>query len=137
MSRTRDHFATQALNSSLTHDHIRHGRKCIIPVFNGSAKLCRAREASLPIHGARLFNALPKTVRNLTGISVAKFKCALDNFLRDIPDESQIPSLTSCRRASTNSIIQMIALKSNSSINSFTQITAGDERRTTTYSPTD
>ena len=123
-------------HSIITHDHIRHGRKCIIPVLNGSAKLCRAREASLPIHGARLFNALPKTVRNLTGISVAKFKCALDNFLRDVPDEPQIPSLTSCRRASSNSIIQMIALKPKYSMNNSSQGAAVDEGRTTTDSPT-
>ena len=114
------------INNSITsYNHIRHGRKCNIPVSNASAKLSKLREASLPIHGARLFNALPNDVRNLSNVSVAKFKRALDNFLRLVPDEPQIPGLTSCRRANSNSIIEMIELKRNSTVHSITQMTRG------------
>jgi hypothetical protein len=112
-------------NSIISHNHIRHGRKCFIPVINASAKINKLREASLPIHGARLFNALPNAVRNLSNTSILKFKSAVDKFLRTVPDEPQIPGLTICRRASSNSIINMVALSTNSTVSSVTQITRG------------
>ena len=69
------------------------------------------REASLPVRGQRLFNTLPQEVRNLTGCTVEHFKRSLDKYLRDIPDEPQIPGYTLMRRAETNSIIHMARLR--------------------------
>ena len=118
-------FVPNINNSITSYTHVRHGRKCHIPVFNARPKIDNMREASLPIHGARLFNALPIAVRNLSGISVKKFKKALDKFLCTVPDEPQIPGLTSCRRASSNSIIKMVALTTISTVHSVTQFTSG------------
>ena len=96
-------------NCIVAYRTVRHGRKCRIPPNrNLSGKLTTIREASLPIHGAKLFNCLPKNVRNITAVSLSTFKRALDNFLATVPDEPQMPGHTASRRAETNSIIHMI-----------------------------
>ena len=87
--------------------HIRHGRKCHVPVLNAKSKIKCAQESSLTSHGVKLFNALPKTIRNLTNVKLEVFKSSLDAHLMRIPDEPQITGYTACRRASTNSLISM------------------------------
>ena len=84
-------------------DHIRLGRLCILNGRNASTKL----EGSLTIDGPKLFNSLPKHVRDLKGVSLQKFKRALDLHLKKIPDNPQIPGYTECRRATSNSICEM------------------------------
>ena len=64
--------------------------------------------SSLPIHGARLFDKLTKSIIEMTFCNVQKFKSKLDEFIRKIPDEPQIPGYTNCRRANTNSLIDMV-----------------------------
>ena len=93
--------------------HCRRGWLCSIPPINTRSprKVQNLREASLPVRGQRLFNTLPQEVRNLTGCTVETFKRSLDKFLRDVPDEPQIPGYTSMRRAETNSIIHMARLR--------------------------
>ena len=88
--------------------HARNGRKCQIPNVPATS-LAKTREASLPINGAKLFNIMPKSVRNLTNVSLDTFKRALDKFLNFVPDEPQIPGYTAQRRASSNSLIAMIS----------------------------
>ena len=90
--------------------HVRLGRKCQLPIIANS-KLGRIREASLVFNGARLFNVLPKPLRDMSGVSLDTFKRALDKFLHTIPDEPQIPGYTACRRADSNSLIQMYQSK--------------------------
>ena len=89
--------------------HCRRGRICSVPPLNTQSPKAvqNLREASLPVRGQRLFNTLPQEVRNLTGCTVETFKRSLDKYLRDVPDEPQIPGYTSMRRAETNSIIYM------------------------------
>ena len=79
---------------------------------NGRLKQIHA--ASLTIHGVNLFNTLPKSVRDLTGIKVDVFKRALDTYLKNIPDEPLLPGYTKYRRASSNSIIHMIKVQNES-----------------------
>ena len=47
-------------------------------------------DSSLSVQGAKLFNALPKCLRNLTDCTVFDFKKKLGCFLKDIPDEPVI-----------------------------------------------
>jgi hypothetical protein len=68
------------------------------------------RNASLTVQGVKLFNIVPKNIRNLTGCSKERFKRQLDIFLRHIPDEPQVPGYTICRRAETNSLLDMTKL---------------------------
>ena len=90
--------------------HVRRGRECTPP--KADKKACRKVQqlihASLPVHGQRLFNALPQDIRNVTACSVDIFKSKLDKFLRSVPDEPQIPGYTAMRRAESNSLLDMI-----------------------------
>ena len=92
--------------------HPRRGRTCFVPrvELRGSRHFQTIREASFGIRGPRLFNALPTTVRNLTGCSVESFKRCLDKYLSTVPDEPQIRGYTSVRRAESNSLLHMVQL---------------------------
>ena len=94
------------VNSKIqSRNHIRLGRLCTTEHHN--AKVRKVREGSFTISGPRLFNSLPKHVRNLRGTSVEKFKNTLDAYLRLIPDEPQIPGYTESRRADSNEVPEM------------------------------
>ena len=88
----------------------RNGRLCRVPHVENQAPafVKNARDASLPIRGTKLFNSLPRELRNLTGCKTDAFKAALDKFLATIPDEPLIPGYTAGRRCSTNSIIEWV-----------------------------
>ena len=94
-----------------TKSHVRHGRKCIVPIVKRSL-YAGAIEASLRVHGTKLFNAMPRSIRNLTGCTKEEFKSKLDEVLWKVPDEPQLRRYTSYRRADSNSIIDMIRLSS-------------------------
>ena len=85
----------------------RRGRYCQVPGVLTSApcRIQNIRRASLGIKGPRLFNSLPKCLRNLTGVSIDTFKNNLDKFLKSIPDEPLIPGYTKYRSVDANSII--------------------------------
>ena len=61
----------------------------------------------MPVNGINLFNALPKSVREITDASVETFKRALDPYLKRIPEQPLLTDYTKHRVASSNSIIQL------------------------------
>ena len=63
------------------------------------------RFSSLPVKGPRLFNVLPKHLRDMSKCSTERFKGELDCYLETIPDEPLIPGLTQYRRCDSNSVI--------------------------------
>ena len=69
-------------------------RKCNIPMLqpNGRAAVQTFGEHSFHINRSRLFNSLPKELRNLR-IYQEDFKEALDKYLTCIPDQPRIGSL--------------------------------------------
>ena len=77
------------------------------PMAQGSSSTVkRAREASLQVKGAKLFNLVPQDLRGITGVSVDTFKAALDGWLAGIPDQPTIPGRQ--RAALTNSLIDQV-----------------------------
>ena len=72
------------------------------------AKVKQARERSLGVHGARLFNILPVNLRNENSGDFALFKNHLDIFLSMVPDQPTTPGL--CRAAATNSLLDQVPL---------------------------
>ena len=90
-------------------EETRIGRLCEIPSLNRSCHkhVQNLREASMPVRGQKLFNSLPKHLREMTGCSKDTFKAALDQYLTTIPDEPQIQGYTSMRRADSNSLLDM------------------------------
>ena len=78
------------------------------PLARGApAAVRRARESSLAVRGARLFNLLPASLRNQAG-SFDTFKIHLDTFLSGVPDQPTVPGLA--RAAATNSLLDQIPL---------------------------
>ena len=51
------------------------------------AAVRRPKEASLQVKGARLFNLIPKDLRDIKEGSVETFKAGLDKWLSGIPDQ--------------------------------------------------
>ena len=67
------------------------------------ASVRQALEASLRVKGGRLFNLLPKEIRDLNDVSVETFKSDLDKWLTTVPDQ---PTLLGRQRAAlTNSLL--------------------------------
>ena len=89
--------------------HIRRGRVCIVPTVNGqtSGSVRSPYYTSLAIHGPRLFNSIPATIRNMTDCSLDTFKRCLDKYLRMVPDEPHISRYTALQRAESNSLFDM------------------------------
>ena len=78
----------------LSTDNERLGRKCKIPGLNrnGRAAIQTLREHSFQTNGPRLFNSLPKRLRNIRKHQ-DEFKEELDKYVCTIPDEPRIASL--------------------------------------------
>ena len=82
---------------------------CIVSTVN-SQTLGSVRSlyyTSLAIHGPRLFNSIPVTIRNMTDCSVETFKRYLNKYLRMVPDEPHISGYTALRKAESNSLFDM------------------------------
>ena len=90
--------------------HPRRGRECRIPrIFTtASSAIQSIREASFPVRGPRLFNSLPRCIRNITGCKTETFKYALDRHIRTVPDEPSMPGLTQFLRCETNSLADWV-----------------------------
>lgn len=84
----------------------RRGRLCEVPMVQ-QGRLGKLYENSFVVNGAKLFNILPKKLRDMVNVTLLSFKSALDNHLGTIPDEPQINGYTSRRRADTNSLLHM------------------------------
>ena len=72
----------------------RKGRMCKIPNLKGSSKVQKLREQSFQMAGPKLWNCLPKSVRNLKTTSQDEFKQVLDDFLCKVPDEPKCETLS-------------------------------------------
>ena len=91
-----------------TYNHIRHGRKCVIPQPGRSARahVKTLFNNSFTVRAVKLFNVIPKHIRNITGCGVEKFKEKLDVYLRSIPDEPALPGYPTVLES--NSLLDVI-----------------------------
>ena len=91
-------------------DNTRNGRTCQLPtqINSASAKTRHLREGSFTHHGSKLFNALPKDLRNLTNCSLPIFKSRLDKYLQQIDDKPLVCGYTAGRQAVSNSLTAVI-----------------------------
>ena len=91
----------------------RQGRKCELPNLKGSQSVKTLREQSFQVHGPRLFNSLPRYIRNLTKCGIYIFKEKHDLFLEKIPDQPKVGDLmpATCNQVSgqpSNSLVDQI-----------------------------
>ena len=78
-------------------------------VRTAPAHVRNARQASLGVKGCRLFNLLPRSLRDMKGSTQDTYKKELDSYLSTIPDQ---PTLAGTQRAAeTNSLIDQIFYK--------------------------
>ena len=70
-----------------------------------NSRYANLRFHSLPFHGARLFNNLPKDVRNITGCPKIVFKASIDTLLANVCDEPKILSSNLSSQVSSNSLL--------------------------------
>ena len=68
----------------------------------------KARESYLGVKGARIFNLLPSTIRNINSDNVAHFKKELDSFLSEVPDQPTVAGHG--RAAESNSLLHQLPL---------------------------
>ena len=85
----------------------RRGRHCSIPSINNTGKLDTIYRSSVAVHGAKLFNAMPRHIRDATSIPIEKFKKLLDSHLALVPDQPLLPGYTSRKQAISNSLLHM------------------------------
>ena len=77
------------------------------PLRNQSPSTVKnAREISLNVKGCKLFNIIPKEIRDMTGDNADLFKCRLNTWLASIPDQPTIPGRQ--RAASSNSLLDQV-----------------------------
>ena len=89
----------------------RFGRLCVVPSYHTlrNSKVKTLYDGTLSVHGSKLFNVLPRYIRNITDCSIGIFKSELDRFLRQIPDEPLIPGyINSSLTYGSNSLIDII-----------------------------
>ena len=97
-------------NIEFTNTYGRRGRTAIpgVVVQSSPAQVRRARECSLAVKGAKIFNLLPNHIRNTNSEHVELFKCKLDTFLSEIPDQPTVAGLG--RASESNSLLSQIPM---------------------------
>ena len=97
-------------NVEFASDGTRRGRS-IIPktiVKSAPTMVRNARERSLGVKGAQIFNLLPENIRGMNSEHVDLFKNHLDVFLGSIPDQPTVTGLG--RGADSNSLLHQLPL---------------------------
>ena len=73
--------------------HSRRGRTCLIHgLASTPTHLHKAKQQTVKCFGLKLFNSLPKQIRNITGTDVTQFKTHLDKFLQLVEDKPLLRS---------------------------------------------
>ena len=77
----------------------------LAPLCNQAPSAVRkARESSLQVRGAKLFNCIPREIRDTVTGTPDMFKAKLDEWLSTIPDQPTVPGRQ--RAAATNSLLE-------------------------------
>ena len=77
-----------------TTEEQRRGRICEVPKLKGSTEIQKLRKQSFQMSGPKLWNALPRNLRNVNNCELGQFKEVLDCFLAKVPDEPRADGLT-------------------------------------------
>ena len=85
----------------------RTGRSFRLPLLSrtASTRLKTIRDDSYFVQSVKLFDSLPRNIRDLKGCSVEKFKSELDKFLLKLPDPPLIPGYTASSLVGSNSVL--------------------------------
>ncbi|MPC25325.1 hypothetical protein E2C01_018431 [Portunus trituberculatus] len=92
-----------------TNHHPRRGRLCYIKSMEATTqRVATITHYSFTRNGARVFNAVPKAIKELTGVTTDCFKRQLDRWLVTVPDEPPTPGYPS---SGTNSLAGLLTAR--------------------------
>ena len=99
---SNEHMAIYTRNSE------RRGLMCRIPAVNTAAvaRVQTLKEDSFIVHGPRLFNAIPRELREFSG-TLYTFKVKLDRYLKSVPDKPALPHYV--QSAAGNGLLEQLA----------------------------
>ena len=89
-----------------TRKHPRHGTQCVIQYPTNRNPAQSLQENALTVFGPRLYNSLPKYLRDIENVKTEKFKFELGKFLELIPDESKTNDYVTA--SGSNSILEQL-----------------------------
>ena len=92
----------------------RKGRFCEVPSLKPAERI--KRDNSFQVAGPKLFNCLPKNLRNTTNCTLEDFKEQLDEYLTCVPDEPKIGGLMPLNFQQSNSLVYQVARREPSNI---------------------
>ena len=86
--------------------HPRHGTQCVIQYSTDRNPAKSLQENAINVFGTRLYNSLPKYLRDIESVKTEKFRIELDKFLQLIPDEPKTPNYVTA--SESNSILDQL-----------------------------
>ena len=86
-----------------TRKHPRHGTQCVIQYPANRNPAQSLQENAITVFGPRLYNSLPKYLRDIESVETKKFKFELDKFLELIPEDPKMPNYVTA--SGSNSIL--------------------------------
>ena len=89
-----------------TRKHPRHGTQCVIQYPTNRNPAQSLQENAITVFGPRLYNSLPKYLRDIESVKTEKFKFELDKFLDTIPDQPKMPNYVT--GSGSNSILDRL-----------------------------
>ena len=75
-----------------TSKHPRHGTQCVIQYPTNRNPEQSLHENAIIVFGLRLYNSLPKYLRDIESVKTEKYKFEPDKFIELIPDEPKMPN---------------------------------------------
>ena len=89
-----------------TRKHPRHGTQCFIQYPTNRSLAQFLQENAITVFGPRLYNSLPKYLRDIERVKTVKFKFELDKFLETIPDQAKMSNYVTA--SGSNSILDQL-----------------------------
>ena len=89
-----------------TRKHRRHGTQCVIQYPTNTNPAESLQENAIIVFGHRLYNLLPKYLRDIESVKTEKLKFELDKFLELIPDQLKTPNYVTA--SGSNSILDQL-----------------------------
>ena len=89
-----------------TRKHPRYGTQCVIQYPTNRKPAKSLQENAITVFGPRLYNSLPKYMRDIESVKTEKFKFELGKLLELIPDQPKMPNYVTASRS--NSILDQL-----------------------------
>ena len=99
---------------TLNSEDDRRGRMCAIPTLKHKERT--KRENSFQVTGPKLFNAMPKYIRNMKNCQTDEFKEKLDSYLTGVPDEPKVSGLMPLNFQQSNSLLYRVTRRRERSL---------------------